>query len=109
VHLQRRRQWTRQAIRYVERLVAAGADEFLFLVQMGTVPHRPTMETIRNIGTHLILHFEAKLATAAAEQGALPSCRQSGEGWTIQMTLSRSNTVYRRASPGRLIVRLSKQ
>ena len=54
-----------QAIRYVTRLEAAGADEILFLVQMGTVPHWATMETIRNIGEHLIPHFRNKLAQAA--------------------------------------------
>jgi alkanesulfonate monooxygenase SsuD/methylene tetrahydromethanopterin reductase-like flavin-dependent oxidoreductase (luciferase family) len=54
-----------QAIRYVERLEAAGADEILFLVQMGTVPHEATMTTIRNIGEYLIPHFRTKLAQAA--------------------------------------------
>jgi alkanesulfonate monooxygenase SsuD/methylene tetrahydromethanopterin reductase-like flavin-dependent oxidoreductase (luciferase family) len=54
-----------QAIRYVQRLVDSGADEILFLVQMGTVPHEATMETIRNIGNHLIPHFKEKLAIAA--------------------------------------------
>jgi alkanesulfonate monooxygenase SsuD/methylene tetrahydromethanopterin reductase-like flavin-dependent oxidoreductase (luciferase family) len=54
-----------QAIRYVARLEAAGADEILFLVQMGTVPHEVTMETIRNIGKYLIPHFREKLAVAA--------------------------------------------
>ena len=54
-----------QAIRYVERLEAAGADEILFLVQMGTIPHEVTMETIRNIGKYLIPHFREKLAVAA--------------------------------------------
>jgi len=54
------------AIAYVERLEAAGADEILFLVQMGTVPHEASMETIRNIGKHLIPHFHGK-ARAAAE------------------------------------------
>jgi alkanesulfonate monooxygenase SsuD/methylene tetrahydromethanopterin reductase-like flavin-dependent oxidoreductase (luciferase family) len=54
-----------QAIRYVERLEAAGADEILFLVQMGTIPHEVTMETIRNIGKYLIPHFREKLAIAA--------------------------------------------
>src|SRR5882757_3879820 len=48
------------AIRQVERLIAAGADEILFLVQMGTVPHEATMTTIRNIGEHLIPYFCAK-------------------------------------------------
>ncbi len=46
------------AIAYVERLQAAGADEILFLLQMGTVPHWASMETIRNIGEHLIPHFK---------------------------------------------------
>jgi alkanesulfonate monooxygenase SsuD/methylene tetrahydromethanopterin reductase-like flavin-dependent oxidoreductase (luciferase family) len=54
-----------QAIRYVQRLIDSGADEILFLVQMGTVPHEATMETIRNIGTHLIPHFKNKMAVAA--------------------------------------------
>jgi alkanesulfonate monooxygenase SsuD/methylene tetrahydromethanopterin reductase-like flavin-dependent oxidoreductase (luciferase family) len=52
------------AIRQVERLIAAGADEILFLVQMGTVPHEATMTTIRNIGEHLIPHFRDKAAAA---------------------------------------------
>ena len=55
------------AIRQVTRLEAAGADEILFLVQMGTVPHAATMETIRNIGKHLIPHFRNKAAAQAAE------------------------------------------
>jgi alkanesulfonate monooxygenase SsuD/methylene tetrahydromethanopterin reductase-like flavin-dependent oxidoreductase (luciferase family) len=42
------------AIRYVKRLIASGADEIMFLMQMGTVPHEAIMETIRNIGTYLI-------------------------------------------------------
>jgi alkanesulfonate monooxygenase SsuD/methylene tetrahydromethanopterin reductase-like flavin-dependent oxidoreductase (luciferase family) len=54
------------AIAYVERLEAAGADEILFLVQMGTVPHEASMETIRNIGEHLIPHFRAKGRAAVA-------------------------------------------
>ena len=53
-----------QAIRYVDRLFKAGADEILFLVQMGTVPHEATMETIQNIGQHLIPHYKAKAAAA---------------------------------------------
>jgi alkanesulfonate monooxygenase SsuD/methylene tetrahydromethanopterin reductase-like flavin-dependent oxidoreductase (luciferase family) len=43
--------------RYVERLFAAGADEILFLVQMGTIPSAATRETIVNIGRHVIPHF----------------------------------------------------
>lgn len=44
-------------IRHVERLVDAGADEILFLNQMGTVPQAAALETIRNIGTHVIPKF----------------------------------------------------
>ena len=44
-------------IRYVERLFEAGADEILFLVQMGTVPNDVVMDTIRNIGERVIPHF----------------------------------------------------
>jgi alkanesulfonate monooxygenase SsuD/methylene tetrahydromethanopterin reductase-like flavin-dependent oxidoreductase (luciferase family) len=47
-------------IRYVERLIDAGADEILFLNQMGTVPQWAMLETIRNIGEHVIPHFRAK-------------------------------------------------
>jgi alkanesulfonate monooxygenase SsuD/methylene tetrahydromethanopterin reductase-like flavin-dependent oxidoreductase (luciferase family) len=49
-------------IRYVQSLFDAGADEILFLMQMGTVPHEAIMETIRNIGEHVIPHFRAKAA-----------------------------------------------
>jgi len=44
-------------IAYVERLIEAGADEILFLMQMGTVPHWAQTETIRKIGEHVIPHF----------------------------------------------------
>jgi|SRR5690625_909786 len=53
------------AIAYIERLIAAGADEILFLHQMGTVPHWAIMETIRNIGEHVIPHFRKKYGEAA--------------------------------------------
>lgn len=46
-----------QAIVYVQRLLDAGADEILFLFQMGTVPHEAIMESIKNIGEHVIPHF----------------------------------------------------
>ena len=42
---------------YVERLVEAGADEILFLTQMGTVPQWAMLETVRNIGEHVIPRF----------------------------------------------------
>ncbi|ANH76232.1 LLM class flavin-dependent oxidoreductase [Ralstonia insidiosa] len=44
-------------IRYVQRLLDAGADEILFLFQMGGIPHDVILETIRNIGEHVIPHF----------------------------------------------------
>lgn len=44
-------------IGYVTRLIEAGADEILFLNQMGTVPQWAMMETIRNIGEHVIPYF----------------------------------------------------
>jgi len=45
-------------IRYVQRLIEAGADEILFLLQMGTVPNDVVMETISNIGERVIPHFK---------------------------------------------------
>ncbi len=45
------------AIAYVQRLLDAGADEILFLFQMGTVPHEAIMESIKNIGEQVIPHF----------------------------------------------------
>ncbi len=48
------------AIAYVQRLVDAGADEILFLVQMGTIPHAQILETIESLGRHVIPHFRAK-------------------------------------------------
>jgi hypothetical protein len=45
------------AIGYVTRLVDSGADEILFLNQMGTIPQDAMMETIRNIGEHVIPYF----------------------------------------------------
>ena len=47
------------------RLQEAGADEILFLLQMGTIPHESILETIRNIGEKVIPHFRAKAALAA--------------------------------------------
>lgn len=53
------------AIRHVEQLEAAGRGRNPDLVQMGTIPHEVSMETIRNIGKHIILHFRAKSAKTA--------------------------------------------
>ncbi|SCF35246.1 Flavin-dependent oxidoreductase, luciferase family (includes alkanesulfonate monooxygenase SsuD and methylene tetrahydromethanopterin reductase) [Micromonospora matsumotoense] len=46
-----------QAIRYVEKLQEAGADEVICLIQMGTVPLDVCMETIRMWGEHVIPQF----------------------------------------------------
>lgn len=46
------------AIAYVEKLVAAGADEVMFLMQMGTVPHSAILESIERIGKRVIPHFD---------------------------------------------------
>jgi alkanesulfonate monooxygenase SsuD/methylene tetrahydromethanopterin reductase-like flavin-dependent oxidoreductase (luciferase family) len=51
-------------IAYVEQLIDAGADEILFLNQMGTVPQWAMMETVRQIGEHVIPHFQARAAGA---------------------------------------------
>ncbi|WP_407554212.1 LLM class flavin-dependent oxidoreductase [Streptomyces sp. Pv4-95] len=45
------------AIAYVERLRAAGADEVMCLIQMGTVPQEACLETIRQWGEKVIPHF----------------------------------------------------
>lgn len=59
-------------IGYVTRLIEAGADEILFLCQMGTVPQAAQIETLHNIGEHVLPYFRdgegAKLI--AARRGA---------------------------------------
>jgi alkanesulfonate monooxygenase SsuD/methylene tetrahydromethanopterin reductase-like flavin-dependent oxidoreductase (luciferase family) len=45
------------AVAYVERLQQAGADEIMFLIQMGTVPQQTCLATIRNLGEHVLPHF----------------------------------------------------
>ncbi|WP_240801457.1 LLM class flavin-dependent oxidoreductase [Streptomyces sp. A1136] len=45
------------AIAYVERLRAAGADEVMCLIRMGTVPQEACLETLRQRGDKVILHF----------------------------------------------------
>jgi alkanesulfonate monooxygenase SsuD/methylene tetrahydromethanopterin reductase-like flavin-dependent oxidoreductase (luciferase family) len=47
-------------IGYVERLRQAGADEILFICQLGTIPQWAQLETIRNIGRHVIPHFRGR-------------------------------------------------
>jgi len=46
-----------ECIGYVTRLIEAGADEILFLNQMGTVPQWAMLATIRAIGEHVIPYF----------------------------------------------------
>ncbi len=46
-----------QAIAYVERLRDAGADEIMFLIQMGMVPQEACLETIRRLGDEVIPKF----------------------------------------------------
>lgn len=48
------------AVAYVERLQAAGADEIMCLIQMGTVPQEVCLETIRQWGESVIPHFQVK-------------------------------------------------
>lgn len=55
-------------IRHVQRLFDSGADEILFLFQMGGVPHEAIMETISNIGAKVIPHFRAQQAEQAAAE-----------------------------------------
>lgn len=53
-------------IAYVQRLIDAGADEILFICQMGSVPQWAQLETLKNIGTHVIPHFRKQGARRAA-------------------------------------------
>ena len=54
------------AIAHLERLEAAGADEVLMLMQMGTVPHEACMETLRHMGETVIPYFREKEKKAQA-------------------------------------------
>ena len=42
---------------YVAALADAGADEVMFLIQMGTVPQDACLESIRLIGEHVIPEY----------------------------------------------------
>lgn len=61
------------AIDYVQRLIDAGADEIMFLMQMGMVPHALILESIRNIGEHVIPHFRRKYGRSAVKTHQTPS------------------------------------
>jgi len=67
-----------QAIRYVQRLVDAVRTRSLFMLQMGAIPHEATMETIRNIGKHLIPHFASVRKAAEVAEPHWHDCRKSG-------------------------------
>ena len=45
------------ATAYVRALQEAGADEVMFLIQMGTVPQAACLETIRLLGKHVLPRF----------------------------------------------------
>ncbi len=46
-----------EAIEYVERLAEVGSDEIMFIMQMGTVPQAAILESIDQIGKHVIPRF----------------------------------------------------
>jgi alkanesulfonate monooxygenase SsuD/methylene tetrahydromethanopterin reductase-like flavin-dependent oxidoreductase (luciferase family) len=50
----------REVIDQVERLEAAGADEVLMILQMGTIPNSVVMQSIDNIGRKVIPHFRKR-------------------------------------------------
>jgi hypothetical protein len=54
----------------VQKLIDAGADEIMFLNQMGGIPQDAMLETIRNIGEHVIPHFKARNGAKASELAA---------------------------------------
>jgi hypothetical protein len=46
-----------EAAAYVDALRTSGADEVMFLIQMGTVPHEVCMESVQLIGEEVIPRF----------------------------------------------------
>ena len=50
-------------IDFVERMADAGADECYFVVQMGGLPNDVVLESIRQIGKHVIPHFRKPTPT----------------------------------------------
>ncbi len=52
---------------YVQRLIDAGADEVMFLIQMGTVPQDVCLETIERIGTQVLPRFRDAAPARVAE------------------------------------------
>lgn len=57
-------------IGYVCRLIEAGADEILFLTQMGTIPDDAQMATIRNLGEQVLPYFRTGPGRSLIEQRA---------------------------------------
>jgi len=55
-------------IRHVQRLIDAGADEIMFMMNMGGVPQEVMLETIRIIGERVIPHFRAQAARLEAAE-----------------------------------------
>jgi alkanesulfonate monooxygenase SsuD/methylene tetrahydromethanopterin reductase-like flavin-dependent oxidoreductase (luciferase family) len=54
------------AIAYVEALQAAGVDEVMCCIQMGTISQEHCMETIRQWGRYVIPHFRAQSGESTA-------------------------------------------
>lgn len=44
----------------LQRPAEAGADEIMFLIQMGTVPQWAALDTIRNLGRRVLPHFRGR-------------------------------------------------
>lgn len=55
---------------FVEGMAAAGADECIFVVQMGGIPIDVVMETIRQIGTNIIPRFRRPSAVAGVARAS---------------------------------------
>ena len=60
----------KHCIEYLERFEASGADEAMFLMQMGSIPHEIIMESIRNIGKYVIPHFQKSQPARVVTEGA---------------------------------------
>lgn len=63
---------------YVQRLVDSGADEILFLMQMGTVPQKAILESIRNVGERVIPHFRERYGRSVVRHPAPAPRRRAG-------------------------------
>ncbi|MGH8505931.1 MAG: LLM class flavin-dependent oxidoreductase [Stenotrophobium sp.] len=61
----------KDCIGYVQRLIEAGADEILFICQMGTVPQWAQLQTLKNIGEYVIPYFREQQAVGKARAKAV--------------------------------------